>query len=241
MENFFGSRLAPPDMDAGFDARLHSGDLTFDARDATLLRAVDDAGSINAAAEELGRSYARANERLTALEEAFGSLVERTRGGPDGGGSELTDDARDLLERFDRLRAGFASVAGVEESVLPGEVAERDGELAVVRTAAGAVRALVPRGAETVALTLRADAVTLHAPADAPAPDATSARNRLRGTVTALDSGEAVVRARLDVGADAPLVALVTADSADRLGLAPGESVVASFKATATRGVLRED
>ncbi|MFC7235441.1 TOBE domain-containing protein [Halosegnis marinus] len=224
-------------MDAEFDARLHEGDVSFDARDAALLRAVDEAGSLNAAAGELGRSYARAHERLTALEAAFGPLVERTRGGAGGGGSELTDGARDLLARFDRLRAGFDAVAAVEETVLDGRVTERDGELAAVETAAGTVRALVPPGADRVALTLRADAVTLHAPAEVPDADATSARNRLAGTVTALDRGAAVVRVAVDVGADDPLAALVTTDSADRLGLEAGASVVASFKATATRGV----
>jgi len=227
-------------MDAEFDARLRGGDVSFDARDATLLRAVDETGSLNAAASELGRSYARAHQRLTDLEEAFGPLVERTRGGPGGGGSELTEGARDLLERFDRLRTEFDAVAVVEETVFDGEVRERDGELAVVETDAGRVRALVPPGATTVSLTLRADAVTLHAPADAPGADATSARNRLQGTVTELDRGAAVVRARLDVGGTAPLVALVTADSADRLGLAVGEVVVASFKATATHGTPRD-
>lgn len=228
-------------MDAGFDARLHADGVAFDGRDATLLRTVDETGSLNAAATELGRSYARAHERLTTLESAFGPLVERTRGGHGGGGSELTGRARRLLERFDRLKTGFASVAGVAETVLAGEVRDRDGELAVVETDAGTVRALVPPGAEAVSLTLRADAVTLHTPTDAPDANATSARNRLRGTVTDVERGEMIVRVRVDVGADAPLVALVTADSAARLGLDAGSEVVASFKATATRGVARED
>jgi molybdate transport system regulatory protein len=227
-------------MDAGFDAQLRAGGVSFDARDAALLRAVDAAGSLNAAAGELGRSYARAHERLKALEAAFGPLVERTRGGTGGGGSELTDDARALLERFDRLRTGFESVAGVAETVVAGEVRERDGELAVVATDAGDVRALVPPGVESVSLTLRADAVTLHAPDESPRAGATSARNRLAGTVVGVDRGESVVRVELDAGLATPLVALVTADSADRLGLAPGRAVVASFKATATRGVARE-
>lgn len=226
-------------MDAEFDARLRRGDVSFGARDATLLRTVDDAGSLNAAASELGRSYARAHQRLTDLEEAFGPLVDRTRGGTGGGGSELTPGARDLLERFDRLRTEFDAVAVVEETVFDGTVRERDGELAVVETEAGRVRALVPPGATAVSLTLRADAVTLHAPEDVPDTDATSARNRLSGTVTELDRGEAVVRAQLDVGGSTPLVALVTAESADRLGLAVGASVVASFKATATHGTPR--
>ena len=86
-------------------------------------------------------------------------------------------------------------------------------------------------------MTLRADAVTLHDPDDAPPAGGTSARNRLAGTVTAVDTGEAVARVSVDVGAPDPLVALVTVESLERLGLLDGTPVVATFKATATRAV----
>lgn len=226
-------------MDAGFDARLRSSGVAFDDRDATLLRAIDSHGSLSGAADALGRSYARSHTRLTELEDAFGSLVERTRGGADGGGSRLTENARDLLARFDRLQAGYHAIATVREAVLHGTVASRDGELGVVETGAGSVRALVPPDAESVTLSVRADAVTLHAPADSPEPDATSARNRFPATVTAVDRGEAVVAVTLDCGGET-LYALVTADSADRLDLAAGVDVVASFKATATHATRAE-
>ncbi|MFC6735594.1 molybdopterin-binding protein, partial [Halolamina salina] len=83
------------------------------------------------------------------------------------------------------------------------------------------------------------DAVTLHDPADTPTGDATSARNRFSGEVVAVDRGESVYRVSVEVGADAPLVALVTEESRDRLDLEPGRDVVASFKATATRATPR--
>lgn len=226
-------------MDADFDARLHSDEVDFDARDARLLRAVDTHGSLNAAASDLGRSYARAHGRLTDLEAAFGPLVERQRGGADGGGSSLTDDARDLLAAFDRLEAGYESIARSEEHVLSGEVVDREGELATVETPVGRLRALAPPETTAVDVTLRSDAVTLHAPADAPPEDATSARNRLPGTVVAVDEGEAIARVHVDVGTDEPLVALVTTESVDRLGLAPDSDVAVSFKATATRATPR--
>ncbi|MFB6221322.1 MAG: TOBE domain-containing protein [Halolamina sp.] len=226
-------------MDAGFDARLRAGDVAFDERDAALLRAVDSAGSLNAAAADLGRSYSRAHGRLTDLEDAFGDLVERQRGGETGGGSTLTPRAEELLARFDRLRAGYSSVAETAEAVLDGTVEARTGELGTVSTAAGQVRALVPPGADDVQVSLRADTVTLHDPADVPDAGATSARNRFAGEVTALDRGEAVSRVTVDVGADAPLFALVTEESRERLSLAVGTPVVASFKATATRATPR--
>lgn len=226
-------------MDPGFDARLHADGVTFDAEDAALLRAVDREGSLNAAADALGRSYSRAHGRLSELEEAFGGLVERRRGGADGGGSHLTDRARDILARFDRLRTDLADTARVAETVLSGTVLERDGEIGSVETAAGRIRALVPADAEAVEVSVRADAVTLHAPGDVPDEGATSARNRFSGTVDGVEAGESVVRVAVDVGAETPLLALVTADSLDRLALATGEAVIASFKATATRATPR--
>jgi molybdate transport system regulatory protein len=218
-----------------FEARLAADDVVFDERDAELLRAIRDAGSLNAAAGELGRSYAHAHRRLGELEDAFGSLVERTRGGSGGGGSALTDDARALLARFARLRAEFTGLTSADENVLRGTVRKRDGELAVVETDAGPVHALAPADASAVQVTIRADAVTLHEPADAPEATATSARNRLAGEVVGVSGGETVGRVAVDVGLDEPLIAIVTLASVERLGLEPGVAVVASFKATATR------
>jgi len=220
-----------------FDARIGQGDVTLTARDVELLRAIDDAGSINAAATALGRSYSRAQQRIVELEGAFGELVVRERGGAGGGGSRLTDDARDLLSRYDRLRSEFSGVAETAETVLSGRVIERDGELATVETPAGTLRALVPEDGDEVRLTLRADAVTLQSPSRSPDPDRTSARNRIEGTVLTVDAGEAVALVTVDVGGGVTLSALVTDASVEKLRLHRGTPVVASFKATATRGV----
>ncbi|MEE6209861.1 TOBE domain-containing protein [Salarchaeum sp. III] len=226
-------------MDADFDARLRADGVTFTERDARLLDAVDETASIHAAADALGRSYSRSHTRITDLEAAFGSLVERQRGGAGGGGSRLTENARETLARFERLRAGYSSIAETTETVLDGRVESRTGELGTVSTAAGRVRALVPPDTDEVQVCLRADAVTLHAPDDAPAGDATSARNRFEGTVASVDRGEAVSLVSVEAGTDTPVFALVTEDSRERLDLREGRSVVASFKATATRATPR--
>ena len=227
-------------MDAGFEAHLRADGVRFDATDAELLRTIAAEGSLNRAADVLGRSYSRAHQRLTELEEALGPLVARQRGGSGGGGSELTEEARDLLARFDRLRAEFTGTAEVEETVLSGRVVARDGELATIETDAGRLRALAPGGtddaeAEDVQVAIRADVVTLHDPDDAPAEVATSARNRFEGRVLSVGHAEAVARVLVDVGAAVELVAIVTDSSVEKLGLEAGRSVVASFKATATR------
>lgn len=224
------------DGDAEFDARIGE-EGGFDARDAELLRSIDEHGSLNRATDALGRSFAHAQRRIVELEDAFGTLVERRRGGSDGGGSELTDTARELLAEFERLRAEFTGVAEVERTVLAGTVVDRHGELATVETEAGTVRALVPGDTEEVEVVVRADAVTLHAPDDTPEPAGTSARNRFRGTVARIDRGEAVALVGIDAGAGTELGALVTLASVVKLDLSPGNEVVASFKATATRAI----
>jgi molybdate transport system regulatory protein len=228
-------------MDAGYEAHLRVGSVTVDGRDVALLRAVADQGSLNAAADALGRSYSRAHSRLGDLEEALGPLVDRERGGADGGGSRLTDEGRALLARFDRLAAALDGTATTERLVLDGTVLSREGRVAVVETPAGRVRALALTDDDRVQVSFRADAVTLHRPSGAPEGDETSARNRFEGTVTGLDRAEAVAGVTVDVGAGSPLVVRVTTDSLDRLGVEAGDAVVASFKATATRATRAYD
>jgi len=104
-------------------AALIEGDAEFDGRDAALLRAVHEAGSVAGAASELGRSRARALLRIEALEGAFGTLVERDGAGVRRSGSRLTGAGRDLLDRYDRLQAVLAATANVPETVLDGTVA----------------------------------------------------------------------------------------------------------------------
>ena len=59
-----------------------------------------------------------------------------------------------------------------------------------------------------------------------------STRNRLPGTVTEVVKGEAAAKVTLQVG-DNHMVALITRESADELGLEPGKQVTALVKATA--------
>lgn len=58
-----------------------------------------------------------------------------------------------------------------------------------------------------------------------------STRNRLPGTVTEVVKGEAAARVSLQVG-DNHMVALITRESAEELGLEPGKQVTALVKAT---------
>ena len=228
-------------MEKAFDPYLRFDDVVVDRSDVEMLRAIDDRGSLSGAAETLERSYPRLQQRVVTLEEAIGPLVERTRGGAGGGGSSLTETARELLARFDRLVAAYEGVARVDETVLSGEIVDRDGELATVVTPVGEVLAVVPPGASNAAVTIRSDAVSLYAPSEVPRAEGTSVRNRFSGTVAWLEAGDAVARVGIDLEADGDeqteLVALVTCRSVETLGLESGRSIVASVKATAARGV----
>jgi molybdate transport system regulatory protein len=224
-------------MDDDFAARLAVGDdVTVDERDVEMLAAIDREGSMHAAAERLGRSYPHMQRRLDDLEAAAGDLTDRARGGTGGGGTTLTDDGRTVVRRFSRLQAELSGAASVTESVFPGTVVDRDGEIASVETDAGTVAAVTPPDASTVEVTVRSDAVALGRPGGVD-PDDTSLRNDLAGTVSEVDAGDAVVAVTVELDGGPALHALVTEASRDRLDLAAGRRVVARFKATATRAV----
>jgi molybdopterin-binding protein len=66
-----------------------------------------------------------------------------------------------------------------------------------------------------------------------------STRNRLPGTITEVVKGEAAARVSMQIG-DNHMVALITRESADELGLESGKQVVALVKATDVM-VMTED
>ena len=220
-----------------YSTKLAIDGVTIERRDVEMLEAIDDHGSMHRAAAELGRSYARLQNRIVEIEAAVGQITERTRGGSGGGGTELTETGRELCRRFDRLEAELDGVARVTESVFTGSVADRTGELATVETPVGSILALAPADASSVQVSVRSDAVVLTDPDETPRADGTSLRNQFIGTVARLDAGESIVRVSVRLGDDHALQALVTQASADRLELEPGTSIAASFKATAARGI----
>ena len=69
-----------------------------------MLEAIERNGSIHAASKELGMSYRAIWGRIKATEDRLGEqLLLRNIGGRSGGGSELTDFARQLMQRFKKL------------------------------------------------------------------------------------------------------------------------------------------
>lgn len=221
-------------IEDGFEPLLSDGETTVTERDVRMLRAIDRYGSMSRAADELGRSYPHLQRRVVELESAFGDLTTRNRGGRGGGGTELTAGARDIVRRFERLRSELGGVTAVAESVVPGTVVDRNGELATVETAAGLLTVRAPANADRVEIAIRADAVVL-VDSDSPSEIRTSLRNQLTGTVSTIDYRETTATVTVDVGSGVHLDAVVTTESVERLALETGTSIVAAFKSTAAR------
>ena len=71
----------------------------------TLLRKIEETGSIRTAAIAMDLSYAKALKMLKNAEDSLGfSLVEKQIGGKGGGGSKLTDDAKVFLDKYKKYQ-----------------------------------------------------------------------------------------------------------------------------------------
>lgn len=70
-----------------------------------LLKRVGKSHSLHQAAGEMGMSYSKAWKLIRTMEKRLGvSLLARKIGGNSGGGSQLTAEAKDLVDRYERFR-----------------------------------------------------------------------------------------------------------------------------------------
>ena len=175
-----------------------------------LLEAIDRCGSLNRAAREVPLSYKAAWEALDTMNRlAPEPLVERLTGGRGGGGTRLTGYARQLVRLH---RAMESSQQDILDRIGP---VPDDVDAPTLR---GLIRRLGMRS---------------------------SARNQFATRVTALSERGGLVDVRLQLGdaeaaASGPtLLATITPESAELLGLAPGREVWALVKAPAVRLVMR--
>ncbi len=71
---------------------------------ADLLQVIERAGSISAAAREMGMSYRRAWLLVDAMNRCFRDpLVDTATGGPGGGGARVTEFGREVLRRYRQM------------------------------------------------------------------------------------------------------------------------------------------
>ena len=74
-----------------------------------LLHGVEETGSLRAAALSMGMAYTKALKLVRRAEEVLGfALTTRTAGGRDGGGSSLTPEGKEWLQRYESYRDACA-------------------------------------------------------------------------------------------------------------------------------------
>jgi molybdate transport system regulatory protein len=76
-----------------------------------LLEAIDQSGSISAAASTMEVTYHRAWEKVHEMEEGLGAkLIDAQTGGAGGGGATLTAKGRELIKKFRSFDSGLAAL-----------------------------------------------------------------------------------------------------------------------------------
>lgn len=79
---------------------------------ANLLEAIDETGSISAAARQMGMSYRRAWNLVNSMNRDFvGTIIETNSGGRGGGGAAVTKLGKEVIQRYREIeRVALASV-----------------------------------------------------------------------------------------------------------------------------------
>ena len=113
------------------------------------------------------------------------------------------------------------------ENVLPAEIVGRHAGLMDLRTGSVQLQAVDAGDNGAVVVCIRAEDVAIARDS----PQTSSVRNRLPGRVNSVTLEGPLARIELDCGF--PLVAMITAQSAEELALKPGEQVCAIVKTTA--------
>jgi molybdate transport system regulatory protein len=92
-------------MRIGYKVWLDNNGKAFGDGPYTLLRRVENMGSLHQAAKQMGMSYSKAWRLIRTLEERLGfTLLERKVGGISGGGSRVTSQGEDLMNHYERFR-----------------------------------------------------------------------------------------------------------------------------------------
>ena len=91
------------DLHAVVSARLFTDRKCFGPGIAELLRRVDELHSLRAAAQAMEMAYSKAWTIMKNAEAGLGvKLLESSTGGKNGGGAALTEDARRILDAYER-------------------------------------------------------------------------------------------------------------------------------------------
>ena len=82
-----------------------NGEKFFGEGPARLLHGIEDFGSLRAAAMSMNMAYTKALKLIRNAESALDvALIQRSTGGKDGGGSTLTAEGKEWLQRYEAYR-----------------------------------------------------------------------------------------------------------------------------------------
>ena len=85
--------------------RVYNESIDFGKGVAELLQRIEATGSLSAAYKAMGMSASKAWKILRRAEADLGfALVSSTAGGKSGGGSVLTDEAKEFMQRYESYR-----------------------------------------------------------------------------------------------------------------------------------------
>ncbi len=95
---------------------------------AELLEHIRDTGSISAAGRAMGMSYKRAWMLVEVMNAAFRDpLVSSVRGGPQGGGAQLTEAGAQVVAHYRAMEAKARAATAAEATALRGMLKDMSG------------------------------------------------------------------------------------------------------------------
>lgn len=171
-----------------------------------LLEAIDRLGSLSQAAKSIPMSYRAAWDALDEMNNlAEQPLVIRTAGGKNGGGTQLTAYGKQTVALYRALQAEYQQVLERVQQQLQNKPCQQDDNFYDITQFRRLLRRISMRS---------------------------SARNQFVGTVVALRTAPVDFEVTLQLDDNVQLIAVITRESAESLGIAMGQELYALVKSS---------